>query len=446
MTLSGVGSLLGLFSGGWIGSTMGKTLGGTGGQTAGMTLGGILGGKVLAKAGSGIGDIISKQALKGVYQNAYNLAVNQAGGSVLKRVSAGLSATGNILKGAIGAGALAGIGVMIAGAIVSGIMKGIENSKKQLQETYNEISESYSNALSSSANTVEYDKLAKGVDYLGRNVSLTSEEYQQFLDLSNKLAEAFPDLVVRTDEYGNKLVGPDGLTGKVGEVSEAVDNLVEKLKESSTVAFFNNDTGSIFSGFLNRVNEFFSTGHADLSVFGQQFNDTAKQIKDAEHKLGRDGTYGLDSKIVAKENYLATLNEGTEEYNKVESELKEMKAEQEAYEKVLSASKQQVLEYTDALIDYAATADGIVDVGYKFSGLSSTIKAMDEDEQTFINAMVKIRGEDVEYTNMDEFKTQILSISQQMTELVKDNPIIVDLYYGTGEFTTVGASDEAKRR
>ena len=30
---------------------------------------------------------------------------------------------------------------------------------------------------------------------------------------------------------------------------------------------------------------------------------------------------------------------------------------------------------------------------------------MDDDEQTFINAMVKIRGEDVEYTNMDEFKT-----------------------------------------
>lgn len=446
MTLSGVGSLLGLFGGGWIGSTIGKTLGGTGGQTAGMTLGGTLGGKVLAKAGSGIGDIISKNALDGVFKSARDLAASQVGGTALKGFTSGVSAVGNVLKGAIGAGALAGIGIMIAGAIVAGIMKGIENSKKQLQETYNEISESYSNALSSSANTVEYDKLAKGVDHLGRNVSLTSEEYQQFLDLSNKLAEAFPDLVVRTDEYGNKLVGPDGLAGKVGEVSDAVDNLVKKLKESSTVAFFNNDTGGIFSEFLNRVNEFFSTGHADLSVFGQQFNDTAKQIKDAKHKLGRDGTYGLDSKIVAKENYLATLDEGTEEYNKVESELKEMKTEQEAYEKVLSDSKQQVLEYTDALIDYAATADGIVDVGYKFSGLSSTIKAMDEDEQTFINAMVKIRGKDIDYTDMDDFKTQILSISQEMTEIVKNNPAIVDVYYGTGEFKTVGESAEWKEK
>lgn len=76
MTLSGVGSLLGLFSGGWIGSTMGKTLGGTGGQTAGMTLGGILGGKVLAKAGSGIGDIISKNALDGVFKSARDLAAS----------------------------------------------------------------------------------------------------------------------------------------------------------------------------------------------------------------------------------------------------------------------------------------------------------------------------------------------------------------------------------
>nr|DAE13258.1 MAG TPA: hypothetical protein [Siphoviridae sp. ctLqe90] len=154
----------------------------------------------------------------------------------------------------------------------------------------------------------------------------------------------------------------------------------------------------------------------------------------------------MDSKIIAKENYLGTLDEGTEEYNKVESELKEMKAEQEAYEKVLSDSKQQVLEYTDALIDYAATADGIVDVGYKFSGLSSTIGAMDEDEQTFINAMVKIRGEDIDYTDMDDFKTQILSISQEMTEIVKNNPAIVDVYYGTGEFKTVGESAEWKEK
>jgi hypothetical protein len=305
--------------------------------------------------------------------------------------------------------------------------------------------------LSSSANTVEYDKLAKGVDYLGNNISLTSEEYQQFLDLSNKLAEAFPELVVRTDEYGNKLVGPDGLAGKVGEVTEAVDKMVQSLKETATAKFFDNG-----GGFFNWVHQWLSPTDSDLSVFGQQWENSVKNISKAGNKLNDETTItgtgfdattkGLNTKVKEQEDYVNSLTKGTEEYEKAYSELQELKKEQEAYQKVIHDSKQDILEYTDALIDYAATAEGIVDVGYKFSGLSSTIGAMDEDEQTFINAMVKIRGEDIDYTDMDDFKTQILSISQEMTEIVKNNPAIVDVYYGTGEFKTVGESAEWKEK
>ena len=419
MTLSGVGSMIGVLAGGRIGSTLGKAVGGTGGQTIGMTLGSALNAKTFATIGEKFGNAISKEGAKG------------------------------IITGAKAAWASVGpqIVVFVAAAIAAGIVKGINKQKEALKESYNEAAEAYSNSLSSSANTVEYDKLAKGVDFLGRNVSLTSEEYQQFLDLSNKLAEAFPELVVRTDEYGNKLIGPDGLSGKVGEVTDSVNKMVASLKEASTIQFFENDTGGFFSGFNNWMHKFFSEGHSDLSVFGQEFEATIENIQEAERKLGTNNdTNGILQQIEVKEAQLSNLKEGTEEYNKLKNEITDLKTQQEAYQKVISDSKQQVLEYTDALIDYAATADGIVDVGYKFSGLSSEIKAMDDDEQTFINAMVKIRGEDVEYTNMDEFKTQILSISQQMTELVKDNPIIVDLYYGTGEFTTVGASDEAKKK
>ena len=419
MTLSGVGSMIGVLAGGRIGSTLGKAVGGTGGQTIGMTLGSALNAKTFATIGEKFGNAISKEGAKG------------------------------IITGAKAAWASVGpqIVVFVAAAIAAGIVKGINKQKEALKESYNEAAEAYSNSLSSSANTVEYDKLAKGVDFLGRNVSLTSEEYQQFLDLSNKLAEAFPELVIRTDEYGNKLIGPDGLSGKVGEVTDSVNKMVASLKEASTIQFFENDTGGFFSGFNNWMHKFFSEGHSDLSVFGQEFEATIENIQEAERKLGTNNdTNGILQQIEVKEAQLSNLKEGTEEYNKLKNEITDLKTQQEAYQKVIADSKQKVLEYTDALIDYAATADGIVDVGYKFSGLSSTIKAMDEDEQTFINAMVKIRGKDIDYTDMDDFKTQILSISQEMTELVKDNPIIVDLYYGTGEFTTVGASDEAKKK
>ena len=424
MTLSGVGSMIGVFAGGRIGSTLGKAVGGTGGQTIGMTLGSVLTAKTFATIGEKFGNAISKEGAKG------------------------------IITGAKAAWASVGpqIVVFVAAAITAGIIKGINKQKEVLKESYNEAAEAYSNSLSSSANTVEYDKLAKGVDYLGNNVSLTSEEYQQFLDLSNKLAEAFPELVVRTDEYGNKLIGPDGLSGKVGEVTDSVNKMVASLKEAATTKFFDNG-----GDFYNWIHQWFSHTDSDLSVFGQQWDDAIKNISKAGDKLGDEVTStsgfsddavikGLNTKVKEQEDYVNSLAKGTEEYEKAYADLQELKKEQEAYQKVIHDSKQQILEYTDALIDYAATAEGIVDVGYKFSGLSSEIKAMDDDEQTFINAMVKIRGEDVEYNNMDEFKTQILSISQQMTELVKDNPIIVDLYYGTGEFATVGASDEAKKK
>lgn len=419
MTLSGVGSMIGVLAGGRIGSTLGKAVGGTGGQTIGMTLGSALNAKTFATIGEKFGNAISKEGAKG------------------------------IITGAKAAWASVGpqIVVFVAAAIAAGIVKGINKQKEALKESYNEAAEAYSNSLSSSANTVEYDKLAKGVDFLGRNVSLTSEEYQQFLDLSNKLAEAFPELVVRTDEYGNKLIGPDGLSGKVGEVTDSVNKMVASLKEASTIQFFKNDTGGFFSGFNNWMHKFFSEGHSDLSVFGQEFEATIENIQEAERKLGTNNdTNGILQQIEVKEAQLSNLKEGTEEYNKLKNEITDLKTQQEAYQKVIADSKQQVLEYTDALIDYAATADGIVDVGYKFSGLSSTIKAMDEDEQTFINAMVKIRGKDIDYTDMDDFKTQILSISQEITEIVKNNPAIVDVYYGTGEFKTVGESAEWKEK
>ena len=448
MVASGIGGLLGMLGGTWIGSSIGKNLGGTGGQTIGMLLGGSLGGKTLSKFGDEFGNALVKARKKFLFNKELT---KMLGGEASEQLSARLSGAWKEFTTTIKPSSLAGLGIMVGAAVVAGIAQGIENSKKNLQEAYNEASEAYSNALSSSANTVEYDKLAKGVDYLGNNVSLTSEEYQQFLDLSNKLAEAFPELIVRTDEYGNKLVGPDGLAGKVGEVTEAVDKMVQSLKETATAKFFDNG-----GGFYNWVHQWLSPTDSDLSVFGQQWDDAVKNISKAGDKLGDETTItgtgfdattkGLNTRVKEQEDYVNSLAKGTEEYEKAYADLQELKKEQEAYQKVVHDSKQDILEYTDALIDYAATAEGIVDVGYKFSGLSSTIKAMDDDEQTFINAMVKIRGEDVEYTNMDEFKTQILSISQQMTELVKDNPIIVDLYYGTGEFTTVGASDEAKKK
>lgn len=66
MTLSGVGSMIGVLAGGRIGSTLGKAVGGTGGQTIGMTLGSALNAKTFATIGEKFGNAISKEGAKGI--------------------------------------------------------------------------------------------------------------------------------------------------------------------------------------------------------------------------------------------------------------------------------------------------------------------------------------------------------------------------------------------
>lgn len=55
--------------------------------------------------------------------------------------------------------------------------------------------------------TKKYSELSKGVDLLNnKNVSLNDEEYQNFLDISNQLAEVFPSLVTGYDANGNAIL------------------------------------------------------------------------------------------------------------------------------------------------------------------------------------------------------------------------------------------------
>ena len=114
-----------------------------------------------------------------------------------------------------------------------------EKEVEEAQKAFKEVEEQYSAAKGSNVTAKQFDELAKGVDSLGRNISLTDEEYQSFLDKSNELAELFPDLVVRTDEAGNKLIG---LGNIVGGVAEEVANLNKELRHKADEKLLNENT------------------------------------------------------------------------------------------------------------------------------------------------------------------------------------------------------------
>jgi TP901 family phage tail tape measure protein len=69
----------------------------------------------------------------------------------------------------------------------------------------------------------KYERLSKGVDGLGRNVSLTAEEYSEYQDIVNKIAEQIPSLVSGYDEQGNALLS---VKGNVDELVAAYERLI----------------------------------------------------------------------------------------------------------------------------------------------------------------------------------------------------------------------------
>ena len=133
----------------------------------------------------------------------------------------------------------------VGGAIVSGIL-GLVETAINLFDQYNEklletaqageeatqrvreTAGSFRDFMNSAdSNIPRYAELAQGVDAFGNNLGLSTEEYEEFLSLSNQLAELFPELVRGYDDNGNAILS---LSGDVDTLTSSLQNLVDSTK------------------------------------------------------------------------------------------------------------------------------------------------------------------------------------------------------------------------
>ena len=129
----------------------------------------------------------------------------------------------------------AGIGVIIS-MMATGFLAWLddlinreERLAKAAEEAKNKIEE-ISTSLSNQKKAVsdygkEYVELAQGVDLLtNKNLSLSTEDYERFLELSNSLSDTFPTLSTRVDESGNAILELDG---NVNSIVGSLNTLIE---------------------------------------------------------------------------------------------------------------------------------------------------------------------------------------------------------------------------
>lgn len=201
------------------------------------------------------------------------------------------------------------VGVSLAvSAVISGITylvtaqeRAIEKSE-ELQSQWKEAE----NTLAENKNTIaeisgEYETLSQGVDSLGRNVSLTADEYSRYNEIANKIAAMFPEMVQGYTAEGNAIIKAKGSV-------EALTEAYEKMAEAQR--------GAVISG----------------------ANDVIKGIQ-AQTVDNNIGEKSLLNQYKALEEYLNLLAEGEQELaNQIfdpSSKLKERRQKASALDEAL---------------------------------------------------------------------------------------------------------------
>lgn len=218
---------------------------------------------------------------------------------------------GNLSLGAK-AGQVAIKGLALAGnmlvslgisAIISLAVKGLDNlvhaadNAKESAESFSNSFQSMNEEFSSNDSKLselqeQYTKLSKGVDTLGRNVSLTTDEYDTYKQVISEISNMMPNLLARYDDEGNKI---GFVQGKLKDLSAEYDNY--KKKKALDLVTGKNDNGdSVKDVFENYGYQIYHVNAGGTTVgnpkmFGSSNYEKITQLQ-AEIDSGYDGVFG----------------------------------------------------------------------------------------------------------------------------------------------------------
>ena len=382
-------------------SMAGSAIGMYGARTLMGNLAAGVGGEDARSAGESIGSVIGMFAGEKAASSLF---------TAIKGVKAGTMATSTLAAPIIGAGVLA-IGVII-GLVSAARKKEIEKA----QNEFKKLKDTYESQLSASAKTSRYDELSEGVDQFGRNVSLTDEEYSEFLSTSNELAEIFPELVVRTDEAGNSFLGT---AGKVNKLTDAVNDMVKASQKAADQQLLNKN------------------------VFGEAFDDAKKEAKNSIKSVSE---MERENEILEK-----ALRTGYVENSNTVKSTEEL---QESYRRRIASNKLQIDKQKrgDALYD-SSINDNLTDYNNAImrenSSLQAILSSMSEDSAILAKqTMQKVFSslDLTEYANENEYRADIEKISNQIADAYKENPILATLDVEMGSSATSGKYYEARQK
>ena len=155
------------------------------------------------------------------------------------------------------------------------------------QSSYKSIHDTVLGTTGDNGIAQEFANLAQGVNRAGDNVSLTSSQYERYLELSNQLADIFPTLTRHYDSNGNAILD---LSGDVETIVEQLNNFVVAAQRAT-----NSDILSQAATVFADVNQQIVSAQTSLlglesPLFAQIDEEALKRnYQDAANSIQNDG-------------------------------------------------------------------------------------------------------------------------------------------------------------
>lgn len=360
-------------------SMAGSVIGMYGARTLMGNLAAGVGGEDARSAGESIGSIIGMFAGEKAASSLF---------TAIKGVARGTMASSALVA------PILGVAVLAIGAIIGLVSATRKKEIEKAQNEFKELKDTYESQLSGSTKASRYDELSEGVDQFGRNVSLTDEEYSEFLSTSNELATLFPELVVRTDEAGNSFLGT---AGKVGKLTESIEEMVKASQKAADQQLLSKD------------------------VFKTAFDEAKTEAQNKEYQLNslRD-LLNKQEQAVANGGVFEVTDSFGGPIEKIEATEKDINNTKNA----ISNLEKELAQAGGSMTDWA---NAIV---REDENLQKALNSLSDDaavmaKQTMQNVFASINPAD--YKDWNEYASVIENLSNKIAEAYKNNPRLVEL-------------------
>lgn len=365
---------------------------------------------------------------------------------------------------ALNAALTIGISLLISGAIsaiskvINGVKETKEETKKLTEELKQQQAEIKSNISSLESLKDEFDKLSKGVDEYGNNISLSTEEYAKYKSIVEQVLEYTPTLISGYDEEGNAIANKNSLIEKSIELlkeerkqklldlvtddklkvsynasKETYDKAEERFKNinmPSTLAYSGvkiDDNGKEHSGYVNQIDKYIedvigvekNASESISEYIARNYDAVRKNIGKIIERSGqtKDGWKGINDKQQTEllsylNNVLSGVREMDASWNSFIQTLQLVPQTSAYYDKLSDSQKSFIASYINGIDDLEnKTEEEVSSIKNGILSLTNAIGS-DEEAQSLIDQLFSIDSN----LSAKEYSDKISEIFNKLVE------------------------------